>query len=159
MATKSIHHFEEQYQINYPLTKCDHIAVPKFSFGAMENFGCILYREERLLYNNDTSTPLDKQNIAVTIAHELSHQWFGNLVTPSWWDDIWLNEGFAAWMEHVAINKIYPDWNIYEEHLIHAWFLIMQDDSMSFSHPVSLQITHDKQLMNIYDSIIYLNGS
>ncbi|CAF3718849.1 unnamed protein product [Rotaria sp. Silwood1] len=158
-TTKSIHHFEEQYQINYPLTKCDHIAVPKFSFGAMENFGCILYREERLLYNNDTSTPLDKQNIAVTIAHELSHQWFGNLVTPSWWDDIWLNEGFAAWMEHVAINKIYPDWNIYEEHLIHAWFLIMQDDSMSFSHPVSLQITHDKQLMNIYDSIIYLKGS
>ncbi|CAF4047377.1 unnamed protein product, partial [Rotaria sordida] len=148
IATENIYNFEKQYQINYPLTKCDHIALPKFFNGAMENFGCIMYFESVLLYNNITSTPLNKQDIALFIAHELSHQWFGNLVTHSWWNDVWLNEGFAAWMTFVSINKVHPDWNSYEQHIAQEWFPIMQNDAISFSLPITRQITHDEQLNN-----------
>ncbi|CAF1142273.1 unnamed protein product [Rotaria sordida] len=159
IATQNIHNFEKQYQINYPLTKCDHIALPKFFNGAMENFGCIMYFESRLLYNNITSTPLNKQDVALFIAHELSHQWFGNLVTHSWWNDVWLNEGFAEWMAFVGTNKVHPDWNSYEQHIAQEWFPIMQNDAISFSLPITRQITHDEQLNNIYNSLVYLKGS
>ncbi|CAF4700745.1 unnamed protein product [Rotaria sp. Silwood1] len=137
IATKSIHDFEEQYQINYPLPKCDHIAVPNFDIPGMENFGCIVYSETRLLYNNQTSTSLNQQQVALIITHELSHQWFGNLVTPSWWKDFWLNEAFAEWMASITTNKLHPDWNLYEQYIAQQWLLIMQDDTISFSHPIS----------------------
>ncbi|CAF4665184.1 unnamed protein product [Rotaria sp. Silwood1] len=159
IATKRIHDFEEQYQINYPLSKCDHIAVPNFDIPAMKNFGCILYSETRLLYNNQTSTSLNQQQAALIITHELSHQWFGNLVTPSWWKDFWLNKAFAEWMAYIATNKIHPDWNLYEQYIAQQWLLIMQDDAISFSHPISMQITQDKQIISIFDLIIYSKGS
>ncbi|CAF3216242.1 unnamed protein product [Rotaria sp. Silwood2] len=159
IATKNIHDFEEQFQINYPLTKCDHIALPKFSFSGMENFGCVIYREAILLFNNQTSTPLNKQDTAIVIAHEISHQWLGNMVTPNWWNDIWLNEAFTEWMGFVATNKVNPDWDTYEQQIAQEWLPIMQDDAISFSHPIRMQITHNDQTLKIYNSITYLKGS
>ncbi|CAF4239646.1 unnamed protein product [Rotaria sp. Silwood2] len=159
IATQNIRDFEEQYQINYPLPKCDHIAVPDFDAGAMENFGCILYRETRLFYNNRTSSSSNKQSVALVIAHELAHQWFGNLVSPAWWDDLWLNEGFAKWMEFVATNKVNPTWDLYQQFIVQRWLAVMQDDAVSFSHPVNMQLTRNDQLTSIFDAITYSKGS
>ncbi|CAF3554685.1 unnamed protein product [Rotaria sordida] len=159
IATQSIRDFEEQYQINYPLPKCDHIAVPDFDAGAMENFGCILYRETRLFYNNRTSSSSNKQSVALVIAHELAHQWFGNLVSPAWWDDLWLNEGFAAWMQFVGTNKVHPTWDLYQQFIAQQWLAVMQDDAVSFSHPVNMKLTQNDQLTSIFDDITYSKGS
>ncbi|CAF0891242.1 unnamed protein product [Adineta steineri] len=159
IATENIRDFEEQYQINYPLSKCDHIAVPDFDAGAMENFGCILYRETRLFYNNRTSSSANKQSVARVIAHELAHQWFGNLVSPAWWDDLWLNEGFARWMEIVGTDKVHPEWDLYEQFIFQNWLAVMQDDAVSFSHPVNMKLTNNNQLTSIFDTITYSKGS
>ncbi|CAF1127592.1 unnamed protein product [Rotaria sordida] len=159
IATQKIRDFEEQYQINYPLPKCDHIAIPDFNAGAMENFGCILYRETRLFYNNRTSSSSNKQGVAAVIAHELAHQWFGNLVSPVWWDDLWLKEGFAIWMQFVGTNKVHSEWNSYQQLIIQRWLAVMQNDALSFSHPVNMQLTRNDQLTSIFDSITYSKGS
>ncbi|CAF3448231.1 unnamed protein product [Rotaria socialis] len=159
VAAQNIREFEEQYDVNYPLPKCDHIAVPDFDAGAMENFGCIMYRETLLLYNNRTSSSFNKQSVALVIVHELAHQWFGNLVSPLWWDDLWLNEGFAKWMEFVGTNKIHPEWNLLQQFIAQRWLTVMQDDAVSFSHPVNMQITRNEQLASIFDAITYSKGS
>ncbi|CAF3355817.1 unnamed protein product [Rotaria socialis] len=159
VATKNIEDFEEQYKVNFPISKVDHIAVPDFDAGAMENFGCIIYRETRLFYNNRTSTSSNKQDVALVIAHELAHQWFGDLVSPSWWDDLWLNEGFAKWMEFVYTDKIHPEWDLYEQFIAQRWLAVMQNDAISFSHPVNMKITQNEQLTSIFDAITYSKGS
>ncbi|CAF4278032.1 unnamed protein product, partial [Rotaria sp. Silwood2] len=159
VATKNMEDFEQQFQVNYPISKVDHIAVPDFDAGAMENFGCILYRETRLFYNNRTSTSINKQEVALVIAHELAHQWFGDLVSPSWWDDLWLNEGFAKWMEFVYTDKICPEWDLYEQFIANRWLAVMQNDAISFSHPVNMKIIHNEQLTSIFDAITYSKGS
>lgn len=125
----------------------------------MENFGCIIYRETRLFYNSRTSTSSNKQDVALVIAHELAHQWFGDLVSPAWWDDLWLNEGFAKWMEFVYTDRIHPEWNLYEQFIAQRWLAVMQNDAVSFSHPVNMKITHNEQLTSIFDAITYSKGS
>ncbi|CAF0817363.1 unnamed protein product [Adineta steineri] len=159
IATKSLKDFEELHKVNYPLAKIDHIAVPDFGAGAMENFGCITYRETRLFYNNHTSTASNKQQVALVIAHELAHQWFGDLVSPATWDDLWLNEGFAKWMEFVNTDKIHPEWDLYDQFIAQRWLTVMQNDAISFSHPVNMKITNNDQLTGIFDAITYSKGS
>ncbi|CAF1185611.1 unnamed protein product, partial [Didymodactylos carnosus] len=159
VASQNIEDFENQYDLDYPLKKIDHIAVPDFDAGAMENWGIIIYRETRLYYNNKTSTPANKQDVAFVIVHELAHQWFGDLVSPAWWDDLWLNEGFAKWMEFIGTDRIHPDWHSYEQFISQRWLAVMQNDAVSFSHPINMQITHNDQLTSIFDSITYSKGS
>lgn len=110
-AVETIEFFDDYFGIPYPLPKSDHVALPDFSSGAMENWGLITYREVALLADPATTTIASKQYIATVISHELSHQWFGNLVTMKWWNDLWLNESFATLMEYVAVDAIHPEWN------------------------------------------------
>ena len=115
-ATKAIlHYYNDYYGIKYPLAKLDQIAVPDFQAGAMENWGAIIYRETALLIDDKTASFGAKNGVADVIAHEVAHQWFGDLVTAAWWDDIWLNEGFATWMTPHPIAAWKPDWMVSQD--------------------------------------------
>jgi puromycin-sensitive aminopeptidase len=109
-AIKSLEFYEEYFDIKYPLPTLDMIAVPDFASGAMENWGAITYRESALLVDEENSSLSNKQWVALVIAHELAHQWFGNLVTMRWWTHLWLNEGFASYIEYLAVDKLFPTW-------------------------------------------------
>jgi aminopeptidase N/puromycin-sensitive aminopeptidase len=107
-----LHYYNDYFGIHYPLKKLDLIAIPDFEAGAMENFGAITFRETDLLLDPKTAPLRVKENVALVVAHEMAHQWFGDLVTMQWWDNIWLNEGFATWMENKPVAAMHPEWNI-----------------------------------------------
>ena len=112
VAKYVLHYYNNYFGIPYPLKKLDLIALPDFEAGAMENFGAITYRETELLLDPKTASVGAKKNVAIVIAHEMAHQWFGDLVTMQWWDNLWLNEGFATWMENKSVATMHPEWNI-----------------------------------------------
>lgn len=114
VAKSALHYYDNYFGIHYPLPKLDLVAIPDFEAGAMENFGAITFRESDLLLDPKTASIRDKQNVAIVVAHEMSHQWFGDLVTMQWWDNIWLNEGFATWMENKCTAALHPEWDISE---------------------------------------------
>ncbi|HYK36275.1 M1 family metallopeptidase [Alloacidobacterium sp.] len=107
-----LHYYDTYFGIKYPMPKLDMIAIPDFEAGAMENFGAITYRETDLLIDEKTASVGAKKNVAEVVAHEMAHQWFGDMVTMQWWDNIWLNEGFATWMEDKPVTAWHPEWNI-----------------------------------------------
>jgi aminopeptidase N len=110
-----LHYYDTYFGIKYPMPKLDMIAIPDFEAGAMENFGAITYRETDLLIDEKTASLGAKKEVAVVVAHEMAHQWFGDMVTMEWWDNIWLNEGFATWMENKATAAWHPEWNVPED--------------------------------------------
>ncbi len=110
-----LHYYDTYFGIKYPMPKLDMVALPDFEAGAMENFGCITYRETDLLLNEKFSSIPAKKNVAEVVAHEMAHQWFGDMVTMQWWDNIWLNEGFATWMETKSVATWHPEWNISQD--------------------------------------------
>ncbi|MGA8087988.1 MAG: M1 family aminopeptidase [Terracidiphilus sp.] len=112
VAKYVLHYYNTYFGIPYPLKKLDLIAIPDFEAGAMENFGAITYRETALLVDPKTASINAKTEVALVIAHEMAHQWFGDLVTMQWWDNIWLNEGFATWMENKPVEAMHPEWDI-----------------------------------------------
>jgi aminopeptidase N/puromycin-sensitive aminopeptidase len=112
IAKYVLHYYNNYFGIPYPLKKLDLIGLPDFEAGAMENFGAITYRETDLLIDPKTASVNAKENVALVIAHEMAHQWFGDLVTMQWWDNIWLNEGFATWMENKPVAAMHPEWHI-----------------------------------------------
>jgi aminopeptidase N len=112
VAKYVLHYYNQYFGIPYPLKKLDLIGLPDFEAGAMENFGAITYRETELLVDEKTASEDTKKAAAITIAHEMAHQWFGDLVTMQWWDNLWLNEGFATWMENKAVAAMHPEWNV-----------------------------------------------
>ncbi len=114
IAKYVLHYYDSYFGIHYPLKKLDLIAIPDFEAGAMENFGAITYRETDLLLDPRTATVAEQREVGLVVAHEMAHQWFGDLVTMQWWDNIWLNEGFATWMENKPVAAMHPEWNIPE---------------------------------------------
>lgn len=107
-AAATLDYFADVFGVDYPLPKCDHVVVPEFISGAMENWGLIVYRPTKILFDERTSDNRVKLKAAYVIAHELAHQWFGNLVTMDWWNALWLNEGFATWAGYLAVDHFYP---------------------------------------------------
>ncbi|KAM9817545.1 aminopeptidase Ey-like [Neosynchiropus ocellatus] len=154
--------FEKYYDSPYPLTKSDQIALPDFSAGAMENWGLITYRETALLYNPDVSSNGDKEWVATVIAHELAHMWFGNLVTTRWWNDLWLNEGFATYVSYLGADHAEPTWNMRDLIVMNEIIGVMSVDALATSHPLSseeAEIQTPAQINELFDSITYSKGA
>jgi len=142
----------------YPLPKLDNIAAPGAGgFGAMENWGAILYFEPYLLLDPKLSSAADKQNVFVFMAHETAHQWFGDLVTMSWWDDLWLNEGFASWMENKATDHFHPEWKMWLQAAA-AREQALTLDARSSTHPVVQPVRNIDEANLAFDAITYQKG-
>jgi len=155
---KFLGEYEKYFGIKYPLPKLDMIAIPDFAAGAMENWGAITFREAILLYDTKTSSTRTKQYIAEVISHELAHQWFGNLVTMKWWNDLWLNESFATFMATKIVNKFYPEWDLWDQFLGDAMLEAMSLDALKNSHPINVDVKHPAQIREIFDAISYDKG-
>lgn len=159
MAARCIEFFNDYFGVPYPLPKADHVAVPDFSAGAMENWGLITYRELTLLVDPKTTTLAIKHYVATVIAHELSHQWFGNLVTMKWWNDLWLNESFANMMEHVAVDGLEPSWNIWLDHSTTEVVSALRRDSIDGVQSIKIDVNHPDEISSVFDpSIVYAKG-
>jgi puromycin-sensitive aminopeptidase len=126
--------------------------------GAMENWGCVTYREVDLLVDPITASNSQKQRVAVVVAHELSHQWFGNLVTMAWWDDLWLNEGFASWAENWAVDLLYPEYSMWDQFTTDHLSSALSLDSLKSSHPIQVPIAHAEEVEQVFDAISYCKG-
>lgn len=160
VAVKTTEFFNDYFGVDYPLPKCDHVALPDFSSGAMENWGLITYREMALLADPDTISTSSKELIATVIAHEISHQWFGNLVTMKWWDDLWLNESFATLMEYLVIDAIYPDWNVMTSFAAGEALGAFRRDILPGVQPVMTAVNHPDEISTLFDpSIVYAKGA
>jgi len=122
------------------LPKCDLIAIDDFTGGAMENWGLITFRSSCLLFDESKSSTSTKQRIAIIVAHELAHMWFGNLVTIEWWTHLWLKEGFATFMEYLVVSKLYPEMKIFEYFLANDYNLALVLDGMDNSHPIEVPV-------------------
>uniref|UniRef100_A0A8C2AJK0 Aminopeptidase n=1 Tax=Cyprinus carpio TaxID=7962 RepID=A0A8C2AJK0_CYPCA len=157
-AVKLLDFYDDYFDIPYPLPKQDLAAIPDFQSGAMENWGLTTYRESELLFDPHKSSASDKLGITMIIAHELAHQWFGNLVTMQWWNDLWLNEGFAKFMEFVSVNITNPELQV-EDYFLEKCFEAMEVDSLSSSHPVSTPVENPAQIQEMFDDVSYDKGA
>jgi len=159
-AQKLLAYFNDYFGTPYPLPKLDMIAAPGSSqfFGAMENWGAILYFERTVLLDPKLQTEGQKQDVFNTVAHEMAHQWFGDLVTMSWWDDLWLNEGYASWMASKAADDINPEWKALTQSLAGARQGAFNLDSRVTTHPIIQRITTVEQISQAFDNITYRKG-
>jgi aminopeptidase N len=159
VAVNCLNYYNDYFDIPYPLDKCDLIALPDFASGAMENWGCITFREQCMLVDpNNTSLP-NKQYVAMVVAHELAHQWFGNLVTMRWWTDLWLNEGFASWVEYLAIDKLFPEWEMWTQFAVDEQQRAFKLDALEHTHPIEVPVHHPDEIRTIFDTISYSKGA
>ena len=159
IATRSIDFYDEYFGVKYPLPKSDHVALPDFSSGAMENWGLITYRESCLLADPELTPESSRRFIATVIAHELSHQWFGNLVTMQWWNDLWLNESFANMMEYVAIDALQSDWHMWEDFATNEVTAALRRDSLDGVQSVQADVNHPDEISTLFDpAIVYAKG-
>jgi aminopeptidase 2 len=146
------------FNIDYPLDKLDMVAIPDFSSGAMENWGLITYREG-LLYCDENTDIHEKEDIVVTICHEIAHQWFGNLVTMEWWTYLWLNESMATYFGWSVADKLFPEWNMWNKFIEAEYNAALELDSLETSHPIEVPITRIDEIDVIFDAISYSKGS
>ncbi|KAL2300876.1 hypothetical protein Nmel_013770 [Mimus melanotis] len=154
--------FEDHYNTSYPLPKSDQVGLPDFNAGAMENWGLVTYRENSLLFDANYSSISNKERVVTVIAHELAHQWFGNLVTLRWWNDLWLNEGFASYVEYLGADSAEPEWNIKDLMVLNELHDVMATDALASSHPLSFsenEIKTPAQISEVFDSIAYSKGA
>jgi aminopeptidase N len=160
IAVRSIDFYEEYFDVSYPLPKSDQVALPDFASGAMENWGLVTYREIALLVDSKTTSIFNKHYVALVIAHELSHQWFGNLVTMKWWNDLWLNESFATVMEYIAIDAIEPSWEVWMDFDNHEGVSALQRDSLDGVQSVQTDVNHPDEISTLFDgAIVYAKGA
>ncbi|GLT75954.1 hypothetical protein SLA2020_476430 [Shorea laevis] len=158
VAVRTLELYKEYFAVPYSLPKLDMIAIPDFAAGAMENYGLVTYRETALLYDDQHSAAANKQRVATVVAHELAHQWFGNLVTMEWWTHLWLNEGFATWVSYLATDSLFPEWKIWTQFLDESTEGLRLD-GLEESHPIEVDINHAGEIDEIFDAISYRKGA
>lgn len=158
-GVKILEFYEKYFDINYPLPILDMVAIPDFSHGAMENWGAVTYRESALLVDPKHSSASNKQWVALVIAHELAHQWFGNLVTMHWWTDLWLNEGFASYIEYLAVNQLFPHWDIWTQFAYADLGIALRLDGLKSTHPIEIKVHHPDEIGEIFDEVSYSKGA
>jgi aminopeptidase N len=156
-AKKILAYYNDYFGIHYPLPKLDHIALPSGFGGAMENWGCITYNEDVLLYDPKASSEITRQRVFSVMAHEMAHQWFGDLVTMAWWDNLWLNEGLASWMQKKANDHFYPEWKTWL-HTSNEKERAMARDSRATTHPIQHPIADGEEAESSFDEIAYQKG-
>lgn len=147
------------FDVSYPLPKLDMAAIPDFVSGAMEHWGLVTYRETALLYDPKISSSANKQRVATVVAHELAHMWFGNLVTMKWWNDLWLNEGFASYIEYKGVNKVHPEWDMLDQFIVSDLHNVLELDATLASHPIVQTVESPAQITELFDSITYSKGA
>ncbi|BFZ22405.1 hypothetical protein BsWGS_25444 [Bradybaena similaris] len=158
-AVTVLEYYSSFFGTPYPLPKQDLIAIPNFAAGAMENWGLITFRESGLLFDQNVSTASSRESIVITVAHELAHQWFGNLVTMKWWNDLWLNEGFATFVEtNIGTDRV--DKTFRKGDSAVAYYLdVMSQDSLMSSHPIAVTVSDPNEIESVFDKISYDKGS
>lgn len=160
IAKRAIEFYEDFYQTPYPLPQSYQLALPDFSAGAMENWGLVTYREAYMLLDPDNTTLNQKRLIATVITHELAHQWFGDLVTMKWWDDLWLNESFANMMEYVAVDALEPEWNVWEMFQTSEVPMALQRDATDGVQSVHVAVDDPAEIDTLFDgAIVYAKGA
>jgi aminopeptidase N len=152
-----LHYYDSYFGIKYPMPKLDMIALPDFEAGAMENFGCITYRETDLLVDEKFGPIPAKKRVAEVVAHEMAHQWFGDMVTMQWWDNVWLNEGFATWMERKPIAEWHPEWN-FPQDTAEVLDETLNLDAQKTTHTIRATADTPDQINEMFDGISYGKG-
>jgi aminopeptidase N len=159
VAAKSLEFYDDNFGVKYPLKKLDQVALPDFEAGAMENWGLVTYRESMMLAGKN-ATLGTKKSVALTVAHELSHQWFGDLVTMKWWDDLWLNESFASVMEYYAVDQAYPEFKIFEGFFTGDCLSALMRDAYSGVQSVHQDVSEPAEIATLFDgAIVYSKGA
>ncbi|MBI2314568.1 M1 family metallopeptidase [Candidatus Daviesbacteria bacterium] len=159
VAVKCLNFYEDYFGIELPFPVLDMIAIPDFAAGAMENWGAVTYRESTLLIDEERSSTGNKQWVALVIAHELAHMWFGDLVTMKWWTHLWLNEGFASFIEYLAIDHIFPQWDIWTQFVGTELEEALELDALKNTHPVEVEVGHPAEIAEIFDKVSYSKGA
>ena len=159
VAVRTLPFYERWFGIEYPLPKLDLIAIADFAAGAMENWGLITYRETALLVDASSSSAATRQWVALVVGHEIAHQWFGNLVTMEWWTHLWLNEGFASWVEYLCVDACFPDWRIWTQFVFQDMARAYSLDALLSSHAIEVPVGHPSEVDEIFDEISYSKGS
>ncbi|XP_076380001.1 puromycin-sensitive aminopeptidase isoform X3 [Megalopta genalis] len=158
-SVKMLPYYKDYFGIAYPLPKIDLIAIADFSSGAMENWGLVTYRETCLLVDPQNTSALRKQWIALIVAHELAHQWFGNLVTMEWWTHLWLNEGYASFVEFLCVADLFPEYDIWSQFVTDTYIGALELDALQNSHPIEVPVGHPSEIDEIFDEISYNKGA
>lgn len=153
-----IDYFERLLDVPYVLPKIDLVALPSFLVDAMENWGLLTFHRNSLLFSDAKDAVTHKVAIATVISHELAHQWFGNLVTMRWWNDVWLNEGFASYMQYLGVDAVHPEWNILNQFTVTDMMPIMKAEYNTDSHPLSVDGNFSTELDSLFDRIVYNKG-
>src|SRR5450631_1551054 len=153
-AENILRYYDKYFAIKYPYEKLDLIALPDFAAGAMENTACITYRETLLLLDEPHASLTQRKRVASVIAHEMAHQWFGDLVTMQWWDDVWLNEGFATWMESKPVKAWKPEWNVQLDD-VHDSVVVLGTDSLAHTRPIHQAAETPTEIDALFDGIAY----
>uniref|UniRef100_T1J5J3 Pleckstrin homology domain-containing family A member 8 n=1 Tax=Strigamia maritima TaxID=126957 RepID=T1J5J3_STRMM len=159
VAVKVLPFYKNYFNVAYPLSKLDLIAIPDFASGAMENWGLVTYRETALLVDAKNTSTSSKQWIALIVSHELAHQWFGNLVTMEWWTHLWLNEGFATWIEFLCVDHLFPHFDIWTQFVTETLVPALNLDALRNSHPIEVPVGHPSEVDEIFDNISYNKGA
>ncbi|KAI9193142.1 peptidase family M1-domain-containing protein [Polychytrium aggregatum] len=159
VATRSMEFFQKLYNYTLPVPKMDHFPVPDFTSEGMENWGLITYEDSLLLINRSSAPAQDLQASAMLIAHEIAHQWFGDLVTMAWWDDLWLNEGFAEFMQYKSVAALHPDWDLLSQFFVYEHLLAFEADESMFTHPIYLPVADPLLLPMLFDDVTYNKGA